>query len=47
MKLTDHYQKTKMNKKVIGLIKDKLKGNIITEFVALGPKNYSYLREDH
>ena len=47
MKLTDHYQKKKMNKKVIGLMKDKLKGNIITEFVALGPKKYSYLTDDH
>ena len=36
-----------MNKKVIGLMKDKLKGNIITEFVALGPKKYSYLTDDH
>ena len=28
-----------MNKQVIGLMKDKLKGNVITEFVALTPKN--------
>ena len=31
------------NKKVPGLFKDKLGGKIITEFVALRPKAYSYL----
>ena len=31
------------NKKVIGLIKDELGGGIITEFVALRPKTYSYM----
>ena len=35
-----------MNKKVIGLMKYKLGGNIITEFVALRPKTYSYLTDD-
>ena len=35
-----------MNKKVIGLMKDELGGKIITEFVALGPKTYSYLTDD-
>ena len=35
-----------MNKKVIGLMKDKLRGNSITEFVALRPKTYSYLVDD-
>ena len=34
------------NKKVIGLTKDELGGKIITEFVALRPKTYSYLTDD-
>ena len=34
------------NKKVIGLMKDKLGGRVITEFVALRPKTYSYLADD-
>ena len=34
------------NKKVISLMKDELGGKIITEFVSLRPKTYSYLTDD-
>ena len=34
------------NKKVIGLMKDELCGGIITEFVALRPKTYSYMTDE-
>ena len=33
-------------KKVIGLMKDELGGGIITEFVALRPKTYSYITDE-
>ena len=35
-----------MNKNVIGLIKNEIGGKIITEFVVLKPKTYSYLTDD-
>ena len=37
---------TGKNKKVIGLMKDELGGRVITEFVALRPKTYCYLKDD-
>ena len=37
---------TRKNKQVIGLIKNELGGKIMTEFVALRPKTYSYLMDD-
>ena len=37
---------TGKNKEVIGLMKDELGGRIITEFVTLRPKTYSYLTDD-
>ena len=41
----DHYLQERI-KKVIGLMKDELGGRVITEFVALRPKTYSYLTDD-
>ena len=34
------------NKKVIGLMKDELRGKTITEFITLRPKTFSYLTDD-
>ena len=34
------------NKKVIGLMKDELGGEIITEYITLRPKTYSYLTDN-
>ena len=44
MKLIDHYQKEWIKKS--DWIKDKLGVKIITEFVALTPKTYSYVTDD-
>ena len=42
----DNPLSTGKNKKVIGLMKDEFGGRVITEFVALRPKTYSYLKDD-
>ena len=37
---------TGKNKTMIGLMKDELEGNIMTEYAAFTPKTYSYLMDD-
>ena len=42
----DHPLYNESNKKVIGKFKDELNGNIMTEIVALKPKQYAFKTED-
>ena len=43
---TSNYEVQERTKNVIGLMKDELGGKIITRFVALRPKTYSYLMDN-
>ena len=47
---TSKYDKSPLptgrNKKVIGMFKDELDGKIMTEFIALRAKAYTYFKED-
>ena len=45
MMLIDHCLKEK-NEKVIGLMKNELRGKVMSESVAIRPKTYSYLMDD-
>ena len=38
----DHVLHCKENKKVVGKFKDELNGNIMTELLALKPKQYAF-----
>ena len=46
IKTNDFYKDISDDKKFIGLMKDELGGEIITEFIALRPKTYSYLTDN-
>ena len=47
VKLKDYLLPIGKNKKVIKMIKDELGGGITTILVNLGPKTYSYKKDNH